>query len=87
MFVHSPIFVRFRGYRQRVSGNAWWMVMVPGLALIFLSLAILIWPELLAYLVASVLLFVGFSLALWGWSMRQIDRRQRRQDTVYYEII
>jgi hypothetical protein len=50
--------------------------MVPGLLLILLALAIMLWPELLAYLVAGALLTAGLALTAWGWAMRQATRRQ-----------
>ena len=69
MFTRSPMFMRFQGYGQQFTGNvaggAWWFLMTPGLALTLVALAILlIWPELLAYMVASVLLFAGVTLML-----------------------
>jgi hypothetical protein len=86
MFTREPVFIRFQRYGQRFSTGAWWMVMAPGLVLTLFALAILIWPELLAYMVASVLLFAGISLSLWGWSMRQAERRQNRNTTVRYDV-
>ncbi len=86
MFNNIPGYVRFRTYSQRVSGGGWWLVMAPGLALTFFALAILIWPELLAYLVATVLLFAGVSLTVWGWSMRQMERRRNQNGTVRYDV-
>jgi hypothetical protein len=87
MFNGSPFFVRFESGRRLLSGGPWWMLMAPGLALIALALAILIWPELLAYLVASAILFAGIMLTLWGWSVRRALRRAPRQDQVYYEVL
>ncbi|GIV75878.1 hypothetical protein FKZ61_001045 [Litorilinea aerophila] len=93
MFTRSPIFIRFQHYGRQIADRSWWLVMAPGLALMALALAILIWPELLAYLVAFGLLFVGTSLTLWGWTLRQAERRARRyreefreQRTVYYDV-
>ena len=85
MFNDFPGFIRFRSYGQRISGGGWWLVMAPGLALTFVALAILIWPELLAYLIATVMLFAGVSLTVWGWSMRQIERRRGRNNAVRYD--
>ena len=86
MFTGFPGFIRFRSYSNRVSGGAWWLIMAPGLALTFAALAILIWPELLAYLVATVMLFAGVSLTFWGWSMRQLERRRAQSGTVRYDV-
>jgi hypothetical protein len=57
---------------------------VPGLSLVLLALAILIWPELLAYLVAGALLMVGITLTAWGWTMRQATRRTAQR--IHYEV-
>jgi len=70
--------MRFGAMRSQVPSRAWWMVMAPGLALIFMAIAILLWPQLLAYMVAFVVLFIGMALVGWGWSMRQAERRLRR---------
>lgn len=59
--------------------------MVPGLLLVGMALAIILWPQLLAYMVAGVLLVAGVSLTTWGWSMRRLAR-DRQRTTVYYEI-
>jgi hypothetical protein len=87
MFTGSPFFVRFRRYGQQTATGAGWLVMAPGLLLTLSAIAILIWPELLAYLVATVMLFAGLSLTFWGWSLRQVERRPRSQNTTYYEVL
>jgi hypothetical protein len=58
--------------------------MAPGLMLIGLALAILVWPELLAYLVAGAILMAGVVLTGWGWGVRQAARRARQQGAVSY---
>jgi Flp pilus assembly protein TadB len=82
IFTRSPMFMRFQRYGQQFSGNAaggaWWLLMAPGLALTLLALAILTWPELLAYMVASVLLVAGMTLMLWSWRLRRVERRAHR---------
>lgn len=85
MFNDSPFTRVYRFGRSSMSG-AWWAVMAPGVMLTLLALAILIWPELLAYLVASALLFAGLSLVAWGWSIRQAQKRVQRNG-VYYEMM
>jgi membrane protein implicated in regulation of membrane protease activity len=70
------------------SSGLGWMLMVPGLFLIVFAIAILIWPQLLAYLVATVLLVAGISLSMWGWRMFRATRRQQsqQQGVTYYEV-
>lgn len=81
MYRESSVFVRFGNAGRRMAGmgrgGAWWMLMTPGLGLIFFALAILIWPELLAYMVASALLMAGIFLVSWAWGMRRVEQRMR----------
>lgn len=85
MFTGSP-FVRFSQTQQGMSSGLLpsfgWLFIVPGLLLTLMALAILLWPELLAYMVAGVMLFGGISLITWGWSVRQLHRKTRNQSTV-----
>jgi hypothetical protein len=94
MFNRTPFFVHINRYGQRfgrrTGGAAGWLLMGPGLALAGFGLAILIWPELLAYLVAGLLLFAGLTLTAWGWQIAQVQKRMGNQahngyNEVYYE--
>lgn len=79
MFTQSPFTVRFRSSRFAPPAGASWLWLVPGFSLILLALAIVIWPELLAYLVAGAILTGGIVLTAWGWAMRQATRRPPQQ--------
>jgi uncharacterized membrane protein len=85
MFTRSPIFIRMQRYGQQFTGNttegAWWLLMAPGIVLALVALAILLWPELLAYMVAGVLLFAGATLMTWGWRLRQAEKRVHQRIT------
>jgi Flp pilus assembly protein TadB len=85
MFTRSPIFIRMQRYGQQFTGNGtggvWWLLMAPGVALTLVALAILVWPELLAYMVASVLLFAGMTLMLWSWRLRRAEQRMHQDMT------
>ena len=85
MFTNSPIFTTFSRQSRFISGG-WWLVMAPGLLLTVVALAILVWPELLAYMVAGVLLFAGLSLTTWAWALRQAERRAGERTSVQYRI-
>ena len=52
--------------------------MMPGLSLIGVALAMIIWPALLAYFIASMLLGVGVALTALGWRLRRIEQHTRR---------
>lgn len=85
MFTNSPIFTNFSRQSRFISGG-WWLVMAPGLLLTVVALAILVWPELLAYMVAGVLLFAGVSLTTWAWALRRAERRVGERTSVQYRI-
>lgn len=88
---NNPFFVRFGRYGNRVNSFAsnigGWFLIAPGVSLVLLGLAILIWPELLAYMIAGMMIVGGGSLALWGWRISQMQKqmRQRMQNGIYYE--
>lgn len=88
---NNPFFVRFGRYGSRVNSFAssigGWFLIGPGLSLMLLGLAILIWPELLAYMIAGLMIAGGGTLALWGWRVAQMQKEMRRrmQNGVYYE--
>lgn len=71
-------------------GAAGWLFITPGVLLMLMALAILIWPDLLAYMVATVLLFVGTWLTVWGWTLRRAQRADRSRhgadQTIRYTI-
>ncbi|MCE7986262.1 MAG: hypothetical protein DYG89_34235 [Caldilinea sp. CFX5] len=85
MFTSSQIFTTFQ-QRSRVLAGGWSLVMAPGLFLTLMALAILVWPELLAYLVAGVLLFAGITLIGWSLALRQAERRATSSTQVQYRI-
>jgi len=79
MFRRSPLFIHLQQFDQRFTsqgpGGFWWVLMAPGIALTVVALAIIAWPELLAYMIAGLLLFAGITLMLWGWRIRKAERR------------
>lgn len=88
MFANSP-FVTFQQKHSRTSGGGGLglLLMVPGFFLTLMALAILLWPELLAYMVAGAMLFGGLSLITWGWRMRRHAEYSRNQSTVvHYDV-
>jgi hypothetical protein len=86
LYSQSPFFVRFRSSRFAPSARVSWLWLVPGISLILLALAIVLWPELLAYLVAGALLTAGLVLTAWGWAMRQATRRQAHPPAATYKV-
>jgi peptidoglycan/LPS O-acetylase OafA/YrhL len=82
MFRRFPIFIQMQEYGQRQTRHGargiGWLAIAPGLGLICVALAMTIWPDLLAYFVASILLCVGTALTVLGWRMRHIAQDARR---------
>ena len=78
MFTQQQSTARFFRAGQRISrqagGFGGWLLIAPGLIMILFGVAILLWPELLAYMVAGLFIAVGFSITGWGW---RLSRRQR----------
>jgi uncharacterized membrane protein HdeD (DUF308 family) len=81
MFRGFSIFIPTQEYRQHQTRNGsrglGWRLMVPGLCLICAALALVLWPALLAYVVASLLLCGGIVLIMLGWRMRQLEQPAR----------
>ncbi len=81
MFSDFPKRIYLRGYRvqglQNGTSGAWGLLMAPGVGLIGAALALLLWPELLAYVVASLLFCVGIMLTGWGWQLWRAERSVR----------
>jgi len=88
MFVNSPFSTSRQGHHVRFGGSGLGLlVMLPGVLLSLMALAILLWPELLAYMVAGAMLFGGLSLITWGWRMRRLADGARAQSTiVHYDV-
>lgn len=82
MFRRSPLFMHLQQYNQRLinqgSRGAWRLLMAPGIGLTVVALAMIVWPELLAYMVAGLLLFAGVTLILWSWQVRKAEQRLDR---------
>jgi hypothetical protein len=68
-------------FTGHATGGAWWLLMAPGITLTLVALAILLWPELLAYMVASILLFGGVTLMAWSWRIRRAEQRMHQRIT------
>ncbi len=61
---------------ERVTGS-WTHVAAPGLVLIFLGIAIVLFPALLALAVAAVLMGLGCLLLWAAWMLRRMSRARR----------
>jgi len=82
MFDTDP---NWRSVRARVHSltATWQAVFVLGLGLFLGGLAILIFPQLLSILVATLLMTVGITVLAWAWRIRRIRNVYRDQVTGY----
>ena len=62
----------------RELNSLWWAYLILGLSLIGLGVAIVIFPQLLAILVASALIAVGVGVIGLGWQVRGARDRYRQ---------
>jgi uncharacterized membrane protein HdeD (DUF308 family) len=87
MFTGQQSSVRFFRTGQRISQQAGglgrWLMIAPGLILMLFGVAILLWPELLAYMVAGLFIAIGVSITGWGWRFS----RRRRNTVAGWETI
>ncbi|MBV7330271.1 hypothetical protein KFU94_18885 [Chloroflexi bacterium TSY] len=83
----SSNFFQFRRMGSFVPAGAWSVILVPGVLLILLAIAILVWPELLAYIVASVILFAGVSMVGWALTLRRAAKLTRGNVDVQSESV
>lgn len=52
----------------------WFFYLLQGLGLILLGIAVVIFPELLAILAASVFIAIGILLLMLAWRVRRVKR-------------
>lgn len=57
-------------YWSNGVGGFWLGSVLLGVVLMLIGLLLLVWPQLLAYVVAAVFLMAGVSLLGAGWRMR-----------------
>lgn len=66
---------------MRYKTTPWWL---PGLLLVLFGVTIVIFPELLALMVASAFILTGTSWLMMGYAARK-QRQQTAQQVFYYE--
>lgn len=69
--------MNLRSFEQVISSLSavWWLSMLPALTLITLGVSILVWPELLAFFVASLLIMSGVTIMGFAWRIRAATQR------------
>ena len=56
----------------------WWFYLAIGLGLILTGAAIVLWPPLLAVIVAAFVITAGITIIIAGWQIRRERNRYRR---------
>ncbi|WP_286756951.1 hypothetical protein [Roseivirga sp. UBA838] len=65
----------------------WWMYLLMGINFILLAVLIMLYPELLAYLVAGFLLFNGLLMVILAFRYRSLRKRNRGwQEEFWIEV-
>ncbi|MTI27100.1 hypothetical protein [Fulvivirga kasyanovii] len=65
----------------------WWMYLLMGINFILLAALIMLYPELLAYLVAGFLLFNGLLMVILAFRYRSLRKRNRGwQEDFWIEV-
>ena len=67
----------YDSYIRQIAGP-WWLYLLLGLNLVLLAMLIMVFPELLAYLVAGFLLFDGLLFIGIGWQLRRLANLYNR---------
>lgn len=65
----------------RMGNSPWWL---PGAVPIVFGVAIILFPELLALLVASALIFTGITVLALTWSARKLRRQPPKGGSTIY---
>jgi len=61
-------------YLTKELSALWLFYLLQGLGLILLGIAVVIFPELLAILAASVFIAIGIVLLMLAWRVRRVKR-------------
>jgi len=64
------------------NSDSWPILAAVAVALILSALIIFILPELIAYLVATILFWGGVTVAIMAWNVGKAEKRNRRWSTI-----
>ena len=62
-----------------------WGIIMLGAALFLLALLIFAYPALIAYFIAAVILFAGFSALTIGWKLWLLRNKIKKLDKIDYD--
>jgi len=71
MFKGTTYYDRFTTF----ISTPWWMYLLMGINFILLAILIIIYPDLLAYLVAGFLLFNGLIMAVLAFRLKSLEKK------------
>ncbi len=58
--------------------QSWWNYLLTGLFFILAGIVIILVPQILVALVASVLIVIGLVIVFFAWQLRNIHRSHRK---------
>ena len=79
--------LRFTMLHDRMPGwatDSWKITALLGAFLVFFAITILVMPEILAFMFATVLLWGGGMLIAFAWRLRKAQKQVRTNTTVWY---
>jgi hypothetical protein len=79
--LYAPIIEQVGDEDMFRTNAPWWL---PGTLMVLFGLTIVVFPELLALMVASALIMIGLTWLLLAWNARKL-RRNTMQQTFYYD--
>ncbi|GAB4246408.1 MAG: hypothetical protein Tsb0034_25360 [Ekhidna sp.] len=78
---------RTTAYYDRLTSffsTPWWMYLLMGINFILLAVLIMLYPELLAYLVAGFLLFNGLLMVILAFRYKSLRKKYRGWKNEYW---
>ncbi len=65
--------------------SPWWLYLLVGLNLVMLGVLIILFPPLIAYLIAGFLIFDGIVFLLIAYRLRQFKRRYEQWRRTFWD--
>lgn len=81
---------RTTDYYDRLTNffaTPWWMYLLMGINFIILAILILIYPELLAFLVAGFLLLNGILMVVLAFRYHSLKKKSRNWKSTYWREV
>ena len=80
MFITTDYYDRFTNF----FATPWWMFLLMGFNFILLAILIMIYPELLTFLVAGFLLFNGLLMVVLAFRYKSLKKKYKNWKSSYW---